>query len=351
MTTPTLTRPAQRTEHSHTELLRKVREAGLLKRARPFYFTLVGVLTLCLAAAATGGVLLGSSWFQLLIAAALGIVFTQFAFFSHEAAHRQVFASAKHNDRAALWVGSGLVGLSYSWWMSKHSRHHANPNQSGRDPDLKPGALVFEPEEANPKGPIRAALMRRQGYLFFPLLLLAGLGLHVDSVRSAFARGSRASKLERVLLILRLAGYPALILVLLGPGMGAAFLGVQVAVFGVYMGMSFAPNHKGMPIISAKSKLDFVRKQVLTSRNITGRGMTTFFGGLNYQIEHHLFPNMPRPHLAEAAKLVKEHCAQLKLPYTETTLVQSYARVVEYLNRVGLSARDPFDCPAARTLS
>ena len=134
-------------------------------------------------------------------------------------------------------------------------------------------------------------------------------------------------------------------------GLAAAFLGVQLAVFGVYMGASFAPNHKGMAIIPADSKFDFLSKQVLTSRNIRGGWwMNILMGGLNFQIEHHLFPSMPRPHLARAREIVREHCAHLGLPYTETSLVQSYAIVVRYLNRVGLSARDPFDCPMFRQL-
>jgi fatty acid desaturase len=137
----------------------------------------------------------------------------------------------------------------------------------------------------------------------------------------------------------------------LPPGMAAAFLGVQLAVFGVYMGASFAPNHKGMAMIPAGSKLDFLSKQVLTSRNIRGGwSMSVAMGGLNHQIEHHLFPSMPRPHLARARLIVREHCAALGLPYTETSLVRSYAIVVGYLNRVGLAARDPFDCPMRRSL-
>ena len=68
-------------------------------------------------------------------------------------------------------------------------------------------------------------------------------------------------------------------------------------------------------------------------------------GGLNYQVEHHLFPNMPRPHLSKARDIVREHCRTLDVPYTETTVLRSYGIVIEYLNRVGLAARDPFDCP------
>ncbi|MFC7624657.1 fatty acid desaturase family protein [Microlunatus sp. GCM10028923] len=328
-----------------------VREAGLLDRTLGFYLSMVLILGGCLAAVVTGGFVIGQSWFQLLIAAGLGVIFTQFAFLAHEAAHRQVFASARKNDLAGLLIGSGVVGLSYSWWQSKHSRHHANPNKIGRDPDIDIDLLSFDAEHARAKRGVWAAITRKQGYLFFPLLLLTGLGLHVDSVKSVFSRSGRATTLERILIVLRLTLFPAIVIMLLGPGMGAAFLGVQVAVFGFYMGMSFAPNHKGMPIISADSKLDFVRKQVLTSRNIRGFGMTAFMGGLNYQIEHHLFPSMPRPHLRRAAQIVREHCRQVKLPYIETSLPASYARVVKYLNEVGLHARDPFDCPAARSLS
>jgi fatty acid desaturase len=96
--------------------------------------------------------------------------------------------------------------------------------------------------------------------------------------------------------------------------------------------------------------MDFLSKQVLTSRNITGRWTTPLMGGLNHQVEHHLFPSMARPHLGRARDIVREHCKSLGVPYTETTLVDSYGIVVRYLNRVGLAARDPFDCPAAGEL-
>jgi fatty acid desaturase len=73
--------------------------------------------------------------------------------------------------------------------------------------------------------------------------------------------------------------------------------------------------------------------------------MSILLGGLNYQIEHHLFPNMARTHLPRAREIVREYCAEEDLEYTETTLMQSYGIVIAYLNRVGLAARDPFDCP------
>jgi len=82
------------------------------------------------------------------------------------------------------------------------------------------------------------------------------------------------------------------------------------------------------------------------SRNIRGGRLTDFMmGGLNYQIEHHLFPSMPRPNLKHAQPLVRAHCAAHGVTYTETSLLASYGIVVRYLNRVGLAERDPFTCP------
>ncbi|MCG2622009.1 acyl-CoA desaturase [Arthrobacter sp. I2-34] len=331
----------------YAQLLRTVRDAGLLRRRRSFYITLFVALALGLAGAATGFVLLGDSWFQLLIAGVLGVLFTQLAFLAHEAAHRQVFESGPANDRAGRFLANAVVGISYQWWTNKHNRHHANPNTVGKDPDIEQDTISFQADQAQARTGIMAWMTRRQGYLFFPLLLLEGLNLHATSLRSLFARGQvKGRKRELAMVISRLVLYVAVIFYFLPVGMAFAFIGVQLAVFGVYMGASFAPNHKGMPLIPQGAKVDFLSRQVLTSRNITGgRFVNALMGGLNYQVEHHLFPSMPRPNLARASEIVRDYCAAHKITYTETTLPKSYGIVVRYLNKVGLSARDPFDCP------
>ena len=308
---------------------------------------LIGILLIALGGAIAGFILLGDSWFQLLIAGALGLIFTQFAFLAHEASHRQVLESGPANDRMGRAIAAGVVGISYAWWMTKHTRHHANPNKVGKDPDIDFDTISFVEEDAAKQRGIMALITRKQGYLFFPLLTLEGLNLHYRSMGTLFARGPVKGRwIELSLIAARFAVYLGAIFWMLPLGMAFAFIGVQLAVFGVYLGASFAPNHKGMPIIPADAKLDFFSKQVLTSRNVSG-GMwaSALFGGLNYQVEHHLFPNMPRPHLAKAREIVREHARNLDVPYTETTILQSYGIVIKYLNRVGLAARDPFDCP------
>ncbi len=331
---------------AYTQLSQVVRETGLLRRARWFYALVGAAIAAGYGGVITGFILLGDSWFQLLMAAALGILLTQTAFLAHEAAHRQILASGPANDRLARVLG-GIVGMSYSWWDSKHSRHHANPNRVGKDPDIEVDTISFlEEDAAKARGPVRW-ITRHQGWFFFPLLTLEGLNLHALSVRHLLTTpGIKGRWLELSMLVVRFAALLVPLFLFLPVGMAFAFLGVELAVFGVYMGASFAPNHKGMPIIARDAKLDFFSKQVRTSRNVAGGWWATWLmGGLNYQIEHHLFPSMARPYLAQARAITRDFCRAQDVPYTETSLWRSYAIVIEYLNRVGLAARDPFECP------
>lgn len=329
------------------EVSRVVRETGLMQRTPRFYVLVAAALACAFGAAIAGSVLLGDSWFQLLMAAVFGILFTQVAFLAHEAAHRQILTTGPANDRLARVLAAGVVGISYSWWDSKHSRHHANPNRVGKDPDIEVDTISFlEEDAAQARGLIRM-ITRKQGWLFFPLLTLEGLNLHYLGIKHLMGREPVKGRwVELGLITARFALVLTPLFLLLPLGKAAAFVGVMVAVFGVYMGASFAPNHKGMAVIAPDARLDFFSKQVYTSRNIRGGWWATWLmGGLNYQVEHHLFPSMSRKHLARASEIVREFCVTHDIPYTETSLGRSYAIVIDYLNRVGLAARDPFDCP------
>ena len=114
---------------------------------------------------------------------------TQIAFLGHDAAHRQIFKSGRWNDWISLIIANLLVGISYGWWQSKHNRHHANPNKEGADPDIALATIALTPERASRQGSrLRRWLVAHQGWYFFPLLLLEGLSLHRDGLRSAFGR-------------------------------------------------------------------------------------------------------------------------------------------------------------------
>jgi len=319
-----------------------------MRRRYGYYWTKLVLFPLVLAAAIVAFIWIGESWWQLFTAAGFAIIFTQIAMLGHDAAHRQIFKSGRWNDWTSLIIGDLLVGMSYGWWRHKHTRHHANPNKEGADPDIDLPVISFTPEQADRRrNPITNWMISHQGAFFFPLLLLEGVSLHASGISRVLQREHVDRRwVEIVFLTIRIGGFITLVFLVLSPGIAAVFLAVQLGVFGVYMGSAFAPNHKGMPIVPATAKLDFLRRQVLMSRNIHGnRFIDTAMGGLNYQIEHHLFPSMPRPHLRRAAPIVRAHCERLEIPYTQTGLFASYGIVLRYINRVGLGERDQFDCP------
>jgi fatty acid desaturase len=339
---------AQRRHTSdYAELSLAVRTAGLLRRRYAWYWSRMLATGLSFVAIWVAFTLLGDSWFQLGVAALLAVVVAQFAFLGHDAAHRQIFASQRWNEWSARLMSGVFAGLSYGWWMHKHNRHHSGPNQEGKDPDIAPGVLAFTPAIAQSRTGPALWLTRRQGYFFFPLLLLEGVNLHVAGLRALVSgRNLKHRRLEATLVAGRLAAYITMLFLTLSPARALAFLAVQLGLFGVLLGGAFAPNHKGMPVVPKDARIDFLRRQVLMSRNIRGGRFTDFaMGGLNYQIEHHLFPNMPRPNLRHVQPMVQAFCAKNDITYTQTSLTKSYGIVVRYLNAVGLRSRDPFVCP------
>jgi fatty acid desaturase len=181
---------------------------------------------------------------------------------------------------------------------------------------------------------------RHQASLFFPMLLGEAVHLHAASVRALLGGTIRHKRLEALLLLAHLAAYLTALLLVLSPLRALAFLIVQQGLLGLYLGCAFAPNHKGMPVLSEQDELDFLRRQVLTSRNVRGGRLVDFaLGGLNYQIEHHLFPSLPRPSLRHAQPLVRAFCLEHGLPYCERTLLGSYTEALRHLRTVGAPPR------------
>ena len=346
----TPTRRGSAYTHEYRELTALVREAGLLRRRPGFYAACLVASGLALGAVWTGVALVGDSWWQLALAAVLGLVLSQVAFLGHEACHRQMFASARANEWTGRVLSTLVVGISYGWWMSKHTRHHANPNRLGKDPDLESEAVAFSSEAAARRSGVGSWLVRRQGWFFLPLLTLEGWSLHVSSVRQAFGRAPvKRRRVEIAFLLVRHVTFLGAVFTLLPPGLGAAFVGVQVGVFGFLLGGAFAPNHIGMPVVPRGLEVDFLRRQVLMSRNVVGGPVVTFLmGGLENQVEHHLFPSMARPNLALAQRIVSTYCREHGIAYTQTGVVASYGVILTFLNRVGLRERDTFSCPLVR---
>ena len=344
MPSTTLSPPTTRGS-DYAALSHLIARAGLLRRRPGYYLVRIGLVTCLYIGGWVTFAVVGDSWYQLIVASFMAVVFTQLALVAHDIAHRQVFRTRRPSQIAGLLAGNLGIGMSYGWWMDKHSRHHANPNHEERDPDVLPDVLIWSTRQARASAGIPRLLGRCQAYLFFPLTTLQGVSLKVSSVRALTGPAVRHRRVEAVLLFLHIAAYLTAVLLVLSPAKAVAFLAVHMGLFGVYLGCTFAPNHKGMQTLTNDDEpLDFLRRQVLTSRNVRGgHFITMLLGGLNYQIEHHLFPNMPTPNLRHARLIVRDYCARIGVPYAEANLAGSYRQALRHLHDAGAPIRNRRD--------
>ncbi len=325
----------------YIELSRQIKNAGLFSTRNHSDVPKMALNACFLLAGWIAFFLVGNSWYQLIVAFYMAVAFTQTAFVGHDLGHRQTSRSPRANQAIGMIHVNLLLGMSFSWWIGKHNRHHAYPNQEGKDPDIATGAFIWSKAQSLDRRGFRRFLARYQAVLFFPMLLLEALHLHFASIRSLASRSDRTRIAEAMLIGLHALLYFTAIFTVLSPLRAVVFIAVQQGLFGLYLGCAFAPNHKGMQILENGDQTDFLKRQVCTARNVRGGWLVDHaLGGLNYQIEHHLFPTMPRHKLRHSRPIVKAFCESQGLAYVEVPLLGSYVQIVRYLHSVGAPLRN-----------
>ena len=334
----------------YARLRRSVIAAGLLERAPGFYL-LRGLL--CYAILAAGLSLpfvLPGAWGALLAILVIGIGLLQVGVLGHDAAHLAVFTGVKANWALGMLCWNVTLGISFWSWRDRHNRHHANTNDIDDDPDIfNAGLIAFTAEQARARRGWRRRVTRRQAVVYPFLFPFVTIALRVDGWRFALTELRGGPRLLELALLTLNLGLWAAAIALFGWQWLGIFIGSQL-VGGLYQGLVVAPNHKGMPLWSKDVELSFLERQVLSSRNVAPHPFWDFFfGGLNYQVEHHLFPNMPRVHLNLARDLVIRLCDECGLPRAEMGAFASYRAIFVEMARIGRFCAEPAGETAAVT--
>ena len=318
---------------SYSALRRQVSEAGLLERS-PWNYTGLALITLALGALGLGLAAFAPGWWGLLAILPLTQFWMQVGFFGHDAGHNQVFASTRKNLLFGFLCYPLTLGMSFRPWVIRHNKHHAETNIEGDDPDLENRLVAFTEEAARDRRGIFRWIVIHQGKLYPLLGCLATFGFRLDAWRYIVGAdddlyGAPKFRRERRIELVLLCGWIALWIIL-----------PAQLLFGFHMSMVFAPNHKGMATYAADAKPPFLEWQVLTSRNVRPSRLTDWlYGGLNYQIEHHLFPTMSRRHLGRTREMVRDYCAQCEIPYVEESIGDSVRSILHALDEIGQVAR------------
>jgi fatty acid desaturase len=335
-------------EPSFADLRRMIGQSGLLAR-QPLYYAFRFPSTLAMLIPGIFVLMrFNNPWVQLLNAVYLAFVFTQIVFLGHDCGHRQVFSKASWNDLAAL-IGMPAVGVSYSWWCHTHNRHHSQPNEIGADPAIEYDVFAFSESQAVRMRGICRFLVKFQAFYFLPLTLFYPIVMRLNSIRHILWAKPKYRAVETFLFLVHFPLYFWLVFSHLSLGTGLLFVVVHQTVFSLFLVSTFAPNHKGMIILPEHHQMDYLHQQILTAQNVQSHPFAHFwFGGLNFQIEHHLFPNMPRNNLARAQKIIRPFCEKHSIPYQETRAPRCYWDILKFMHQAGAPLRDKQSSIAAR---
>lgn len=299
--------------HIYRELRIEVISSHLLTRSYWYYFKFT-VSVVCSFVFCALVLHFSTNPFVYTIAAlGVGYFTVQIGGLLHEAAHRAIFTTSRNNDFLGYFL-SFFSALSYQGWRDVHNRHHAHTNEEGEDPDMDLPLHAFTRNEVLQQTGISGLLIKYQSYLFHFVRLFATLTLRTTALKYEIRHVTFKTFPRLLLLIVSLyiwfvfpfIAYPIFKALLV-------LLGAHVVV-GFYTSNIFAPNHKGMPHLKPGLKMSFVEQQIRTSRNISGNWLIDYvFMGLNYQIEHHLFPNCPRNKLRALQPVVQRFCRKYNL--------------------------------------
>lgn len=319
-----------------TELRATLAQKGYYKRRYGYYFLLSACLVVGFAISIYTIAITDSLWIQCLNAAFFGFIVIQAGMLGHDLSHGQVFSNIRLNRTLAMLLWGFVAGLSESKWYLNHSQHHNEVNHSEHDPDLQM-PFIFQDEQVEFKNNRYQSLRRYQHILFFVVLPLAYPIYIMRSIVHDISDLNRTSIIELTLMALHYLVFLGLIFYNLPLLTGLVFVFIFAAVSGTYMGLVFAPNHKGMPMVDESASVEWWH-QIVCTRNLYPNVFTFhLMGGLNYQIEHHLFPHMPRINYQSVAPMVKEFCKQYELEYYESSWTGSMREIYISLKKMSLA--------------
>lgn len=353
-----LTKRFQEFHHSeNVQKLMKARDGSFYANfALTFFFV---VLDLWLAINAISGILSAAA-----IGISTGVLFGWIGMLGHDVGHAQAPKGNKHVRIAfQVFLGPVCLGFSSLWWITKHVKHHLYTNLEKKDGDLNI-PLPFTANQAQERGLGASSFRIKNARWIFPLLLpLQAMNARYSSIR--YLTTARHKLQEKIAQFTGIAIHFALyggLLLIIGAHAGwqssLVFLVFHQCAHGLYNSLVFATNHKGMPTFLSEQTPTWLELQILTSRNVRADWeifrwkhgwllerivetiVTWMFGALNYQIEHHLFPTMPRANLRRVRCLVIEFCRENGFEYYETGIMRSYREVLQNFEKVRLDLLD-----------
>lgn len=314
---------------------------GYLEPNPMFYWTVIAILTFLTGLSAFALVRASIWWQTVLCSMAFAFLAIQWGGIMHDAGHGGIYASNKINDIFGF-AASVLLGTSYIEWKSKHNNHHAHTNEVEEDTDLMIPVLSYTLERARSRTGWQKPLVKYQAWLFHLFACAGVIAIRLDNLINFWQKRSWDKKIimDRVLFLAGMLLWYVVPFMFFSWQKALLFVITLTIFTGQYIVHVFAPNHKGMVEIPKGIKLSFLEQQIITARNVLAHPVWDhIYIGLNYQIEHHLFPSCPRSSLSKLAPMVKKYCLSRKFPYdvimpwqTDVVILKELSAVAKLVN-------------------
>lgn len=293
----------------------------------------------------------------------LGISWVLVTYLGHDSGHYQIMSTRGFNKFAQILTGNCLTGISIAWWKWTHNAHHIACNSLDHDPDLQhlPVFAVSSKFFKNLRSrfynkeltfdPLARFLVGYQHFTFYPVMIGGRFNLYLQTFLLLFSNRKVPDRGLNILGILVFwTWFPLLVSCL--PNWKERVLFVFASFFVTsFQHIQFCLNHFAADVyVGSPEGNDWFQKQTGGTIDIScSSWFDWLFGGLQFQLEHHLFPRLPRCHFRKIAPIVQDLCKKHNLPYRSYSFFEANLKTIETMRTAALQARD-LSNPAPKNL-
>lgn len=334
-------------------------EEGMFETRYSYYVSKYIILTALFATALYLTFTGTSPWTRLLGAVFMGVFWQQQAFVGHDTAHTAITHDMEVDHLTGMIVGNTLGGIAIGWWKSTHNVHHVVCNSVEADPDIQhmPIFAVTDKILAKPFyslyhlkwvtfDPLSKLLVSFQHYLYYPIMCLARFNLYLQSLILLLSPNSdvKYPRTELALCLTFHAWFTAMLFTLPTATERIAYLLIANGVTGL-LHVQITLSHFAMETYHGITYTDNDREgwfhtQLRTSLDVDcPKWLDWLHGGLQFQVEHHMFPRLPRHNLRYVHERVRAICAKHGETHHTQTFVQCNRRVIAALRDAANKAR------------
>ncbi|GER45208.1 fatty acid desaturase [Striga asiatica] len=270
----------------------------------------------------------------------LGLAWMQVAYLGHDSGHYQIMTTRGFNRFIQILAGNCLTGISIAWWKWTHNAHHIACNSLDYDPDLQHlpmlavSSKLFNSLTSRFYGrqltfdSLSRFFVSYQHLTFYPVMCVARVNLYLQTFLLLFSKKRKVP--DRALNLLGIlvfwTWFPILVSFLPDWTERFVFVMASFCVTSIQH-VQFCLNHFAANVyVGPPRGNDWFEKQTGGTIDISCSSyMDWFFGGLQFQLEHHLFPRLPRCQLRRVSPLVQELCKKHGLPYRSLSFFEANA--------------------------